>query len=433
MTIVERAKGVILRPKAEWPIIDAEPSSVASLYTQYLIPLALIGAVARLIGMSVIGISVPFIGRIRVPITSGLTSAVFGLAMLLIGVYVWAIIINALAPTFNGRRDMTSALKLAIYAGTPVLAAGILSILPSLFIVQVIAAIYSLYVLYLGFPVLMKVANDRAVGYTAATIVSGIVLGVVIGGVSAVLGLGRYGSGAGNVASDVAAQQAGQAIAAGVLGAAAGGSAESRAAAAALVSGAVAAGQQAEAAQRAAVQSPPDAANPAGADPAAAGAAAAAAVGAMVSGGKATVDPVSFQTLKDALPASAGGFARSDASGEKTSAGGFAVSSAQGTYTAPAGGNVTVKISDLANASGMLAMARLAFSLESESSGGFEKNIVLGGQKVHEKWTASGKSSELDGFVGDRFMIEVRGSGVDIGAAEKAFASVDFGKLRATR
>jgi hypothetical protein len=43
MDIVQRVKNMLLKPKAEWPIVEAEPESTASLYTRYLIPLAAIG------------------------------------------------------------------------------------------------------------------------------------------------------------------------------------------------------------------------------------------------------------------------------------------------------------------------------------------------------------------------------------------------------
>jgi hypothetical protein len=160
--------------------------------------------------------------------------------------------------------------------------------------------------------------------------------------------------------------------------------------------------------------------------------AAAAALGAMVSGGKEKVTPVDFHALKDLLPASAGSATRTDASGEQTNAGGIANSSARGTYTL-GDGSGTVKIADMANARGVLALGKMAFSVEAESDGGFEKNVTLNGQRVHEKWRSSGKSAELTAFVGDRFIVEVETNGADIGAAEKLFSAIDLGKLASSK
>src|SRR5258707_10703118 len=46
MSLVERAKNILLQPKTEWPVIAAEQATTGSLYTGYVIPLALIGPVA---------------------------------------------------------------------------------------------------------------------------------------------------------------------------------------------------------------------------------------------------------------------------------------------------------------------------------------------------------------------------------------------------
>ena len=39
-SLVSRIKGILIEPKVEWPKIEAEPETVGSLYTNYIIPLA---------------------------------------------------------------------------------------------------------------------------------------------------------------------------------------------------------------------------------------------------------------------------------------------------------------------------------------------------------------------------------------------------------
>ena len=46
----------------------------------------------------------------------------------------------------------------------------------------------------------------------------------------------------------------------------------------------------------------------------------------------------------------------------------------------------------------------MGITIESKTDSGFEKNVVLSGEKVHEKWTTSDKQSET-AFFGDRFMV----------------------------
>ena len=71
MALVDRVKNILLTPKTEWQVIDAEPTTVADLYKGYIIPLAAIGPICTAIGWSVFGMRVPFLGTYRTPIGDG--------------------------------------------------------------------------------------------------------------------------------------------------------------------------------------------------------------------------------------------------------------------------------------------------------------------------------------------------------------------------
>jgi len=179
-SLVTRAKNIILQPKSEWPVIDGESTSVRDLYVGYIMPLAAIGPVASFIGLTVFGISAGFAGSFHVPVTTAITSALVQYVLALAGVYVLALIVDALAPTFGGTKNPIQALKVCAYANTAAWLAGIFGILPALAILGILG-IYSLYLIYLGLPTLMKAPQDKALGYTVAVIVSAIVIYVVIG------------------------------------------------------------------------------------------------------------------------------------------------------------------------------------------------------------------------------------------------------------
>ena len=63
MSLVARVKAILLTPRTEWPVIEGEPATVASLYTGYIIPLAAIPAVASFIGLSLVLIFQPYFPR----------------------------------------------------------------------------------------------------------------------------------------------------------------------------------------------------------------------------------------------------------------------------------------------------------------------------------------------------------------------------------
>src|SRR6185503_8243235 len=162
MAIVERIKGIILKPSTEWDTIAAEEATTGGLFKGYVLPLAAIGPIAGFVGNSVIGRSIPFVGTFRLPMSTGLSVAISSYVMMLIGVFVLSLIINALAPRYGGEKNATQALKLAVYSYTPVWVAAAFQVVTMLGLLALAGGLYGLYVLYLGLPKLMKCPKERA-------------------------------------------------------------------------------------------------------------------------------------------------------------------------------------------------------------------------------------------------------------------------------
>jgi len=193
--LIERAKGICLSEVPIGPKIAAETTDVKSLYVGYAAILALIPAICGFIGMTVIGVSMPIVGTIRTPIAAGLAQLIIGYVLGLGVIYLVGMIVNALAPTFSGEKNLIQALKLVIYSSTPVWIAGVLSLIPMLGVLTIIAALYGLYLLYIGLPVLMKNPEDKSIGYTALIvvcyIVAALIVSVVIGALAGGAGMMR--------------------------------------------------------------------------------------------------------------------------------------------------------------------------------------------------------------------------------------------------
>ena len=193
MALVDRVKNILLSPRTEWPAIDAEPATVSSLYSGYIAPLAAIPAICQAIGMSMIGMSVPFVGNYKTPIGGALVTAVVMYVFSLAAVYIIALIVDGLAPTFGGTKNTTQALKVVAYSYTAAWVGGVFSLIPALGIISLLFVLYSLYLLFLGLPVLMKSPADKAVGYTVVVVICTLLVTWVILRVVGVLGLG-YGA-----------------------------------------------------------------------------------------------------------------------------------------------------------------------------------------------------------------------------------------------
>jgi Yip1 domain len=184
MNLQSRITNIITKPKEEWPVIAAEQTNVAALFQSYIMILAAIPAVANFIGQTVIGVSVPFVGNLRVGVGSGLVTAVVTYALTLVSCYLSAFVIEKLAPSFGSKGDTTQALKLVAYAYTPAWIAGVLGIIPVLGLLVVLASLYSIYLFYLGLPVLMQTPADKVIPYMLVSALVIIVLSLIVGAIT---------------------------------------------------------------------------------------------------------------------------------------------------------------------------------------------------------------------------------------------------------
>jgi len=405
--LVSRVQNILLTPKTEWPVIAAEPETTSGLYTKYILIVSALGPLAMFLKSTLIGTST-FIGTFRVDMATGLKWLVLMYVLGLVGVFLWSLVINVLAPTFGGQKDSVQALKTAAYAATAAWVGSIGQLVPWIgWLIGLAAAVYSIYLLYLGLPHTMKAPADRAGGYTAVAIIVAIVLSwiiwVIVGGIvgRSLWGGGQGGSGITVTDSDFAEGSTGAAI-------------EEWA------RQMEEAGKQVEASAQ---QNQ--------------GAPSAAAIGALVGaavGGKAGVAALPAEQLKGYLPETLGGLPRTGLSVERNAAMGFEVAEASADYGDGAGRNLRLEINDTGGAQGLLSLAAWANAeSEREWDGGFERNYRADGRMVHERWDSSGNRGEYTVILGNRFIVELNGQAASMDELKAALASgVNIAGLEAT-
>ena len=177
MNLINRVKSILLTPKTEWPVIETEQTDVKSLTINYLLPLALITAIAGFIGFGLIGQNVfgVHIGTAGYGLRYALTSLLSTIG----GAFLTAYIIDLLAPNFGSEKNFLQSFKLVIYSYTPMLVAGILLIIPSLGILATLAGLYGLYLLYIGLQPLKKTPDDKKTSYFVVSLIV-VILGSIV-------------------------------------------------------------------------------------------------------------------------------------------------------------------------------------------------------------------------------------------------------------
>lgn len=184
--VIARARRLLLGPAGEWAAIDAEPMSPLHVFASWAVPLAAIGPVATLVGSLLFGVGV--LGFHYQPsLMMAVTTALASYGMALIGVWVIALAIDGLAPGFGGTRSLAQAMKVAAFSMTAHWLAAIFGIWPALAFLS-LAGLYSLYLLYVGLPRLMKTGEDKALPYTAAVVLVAVVVMIAGGWIAGTIG-----------------------------------------------------------------------------------------------------------------------------------------------------------------------------------------------------------------------------------------------------
>ena len=378
--LVSRVKNILFTPNTEWDVIEAEPATVKGLYTGYICLLAAIGPIAQLIGSQLFGYHAFFL-TIHPDLIPSLVQAIVQYLMSLAGAYVLAVIISELAPSFGGEKNRLQALKLVAYSWTAAWIFAVFALVPPASALSIIG-VYSLYLLYLGLPKLMKAPQDKALTYTIVSMIVAVVVYVVIGAVTASVLAASSGMGTG-----MASAPAGGTVSVG--------------------------GSKVDLGQLAAASKQMEAA--------------ANQAQASVNGAPngATVQAVPADTLKGLLPAALpAGYGRSEVSSTSGGIGGLQGSNAEGVYT-KGDARITLTVTDVA-AAGALAALGSAFGVQSdhETATGYEKVHMINGRMVTEEWDSQSKNGKYGVMVANRFVVEADGSGAEMADLKAAVDAV---------
>jgi len=174
MNLIDRVKNIITNPNKEWNVIATEQPDTGKIITGYVLPLVALAAIAAFIGYGLIGFNILGfrVAGIEWGLYYALTVFIAGIA----SVYLTALVIDMLAPSFNSEKNFNRSLQLVAYSFTPMWIGGILSIFPPIALIGALFGIYGLYLLYLGIPKLKSTPADKLVGYFVVSLIVTIVV-----------------------------------------------------------------------------------------------------------------------------------------------------------------------------------------------------------------------------------------------------------------
>lgn len=367
--IFDRAKSIILTPNDEWPKIEAETKTKQEVLIGYVLPLVAIGPVASLIGSQVFGYGA-FGFSYRPPLVASLVTAVVTFAISVGMVFLLTFIADWLAPKFDGQSNKLNAFKLVAYGGTASWLAGVFSLIPMLGLFGILG-LYSLYLYYTGAAPLMKVPQEKSVGYVAVVIVCAFLASILITPISAILtGAIGYGAMSGMHVTDNSGG--------GTLTLPGGGTIDSN---------------KIEQMSKQAENS--------------------------INGKSPPVDAAKMQAL---MPAAIGTYQRTalEAVGAQVVG-----SQAEGTYTS-GDNSFKLRITDMASMGALAGMAgALGVTQSKEDANGYERAGTVDGHWQSESWNKTDSRGAFGVVVANRFRVEAEGKAASIDELKAAVATIN--------
>lgn len=384
--IVSRAQGLILTPTAEWQKIEPEASTVQGIYTSWLVPLALIPAIAMFIGSTVFGAGVPGLLVVKLSMFDAAIRSLIQFVSLLGMTYVMGLVIDALATNFGGQKNALQAFKVAAYSAVAFCLASVFQIIPVLGILGLLG-LYSIFILHKGLPVLMKSAPDKTTGYTVSVVLIMLVAWIILG----------------SIMNALMPMRGGTPFASGFPGAPSASSSHSS-------NSITVNGQTIDLSQieKAAKQMEQSSTGPDGSITLAAGA-------------------LDGEALKGLLPERLGGFSRTEIStGGAAGMGGASAKYANGDKT------LDVSIIDMGSLGALGGMAG-AFGVQSstENADGYERTHTVNGRMTVEQFSRSSKTAQYGQMIGQRIMLTVDGSNVAPEEVKAAFEAIGPARIEA--
>ncbi len=172
--VLRRVQNILLRPGAEWQVIKEEPTTYGAILF-YIAVLAVVPPAAALAGRFLFDGNA---GQSAVvsPFRHVVLTNLLWYGMYIVNVVITGAVVSAFIATAESRWSGLKGLKIAAYSFTPLVAAGLLSVIPYLAWTVPVAILYGIYILYLGIRTLAGLSRMTAIGCAAGSFLSAAVI-----------------------------------------------------------------------------------------------------------------------------------------------------------------------------------------------------------------------------------------------------------------
>lgn len=178
--MIQHTFGLLVRPATQWRAVAALDESTLRTLLIYPCVLAILPAVAWYYGTTEIGWTVGDHGEsIRLTHESARQICILFYMTMLACIAVIGYFIHWMADTYGAQSSTTRGIVIAGLTATPLFIAGLTGLYPILWLdmlVGVVAVCWSVYLMYLGIPIVMNIPEERGFLFSSAVLAIAMVI-----------------------------------------------------------------------------------------------------------------------------------------------------------------------------------------------------------------------------------------------------------------
>lgn len=170
--------GIFSNPPKEWENIRQKIDQGSCNFIRLILILAAIPPIAGYIGTTQFGWQIGGGEAVRLTNSSAGIIALLYYFSIIAGIFIVGYMIHWMGETYGADAALPQSLAVAAFTSLPLLLIGIFEIYPILwlnFIVGLAALAYSVYLLYTGIPIMLKVSPEKGFLYSSAVMAFGLV------------------------------------------------------------------------------------------------------------------------------------------------------------------------------------------------------------------------------------------------------------------
>jgi hypothetical protein len=181
--MISHVAGLFTHPHKEWEEIRDTQESVSHLYFAHVLFLALIPPVSMFIGTTRVGWVIGDRAPVMLTESSAFIMSALMYLALLVGVGVMGAFIDWMSRTYDSAPGLARSIVFAAYTATPLFVAGLCALYPNVILTMLVgigAVFYTVYLLYTGIPIFMRIPEDEGFIYSSSILTIGLVMFVAL-------------------------------------------------------------------------------------------------------------------------------------------------------------------------------------------------------------------------------------------------------------